>query len=314
MAGIELAREYYELYGRKMLEESFPALLPYVACGICGSGSECFGYDDEVSRDHDMEPGFCIFLPSENVVDRRTAFLLERAYTKLPKEYGGLRRSLVHPAGGNRKGVLRTAEFFRDRCGSADGVLTAGQWFRTPEQALAEAVNGEIFYDGYGEVSRIRKNLAFFPEDVRLKKLAGELFIMEQAGRYNYPRCIAHGETGAAQLAVIEYAKSAMHVIFLLNRVYMPFYKWRFRALRSLSVLSSAADVLEELLTTDNADPQKKRQMMESVDCAIIEELGKQALSDEAGNEPGAHAYAVNGRIRDGEIRNLHILAALQEE
>ena len=83
MKGLELSRSYFENFGRTMLEE-FPDILPKIAAGLCGSGSECFGFDDDISRDHDFEPGFCIFLPSEETVDRRSAFLLERAYSKLP--------------------------------------------------------------------------------------------------------------------------------------------------------------------------------------------------------------------------------------
>ena len=74
MKGLEIARAYYEEYGEPMLRERFPALMPFVAAGLTGSGSECWGFDDEVSRDHDFEPGFCLFLPGEDVVDRRTAF------------------------------------------------------------------------------------------------------------------------------------------------------------------------------------------------------------------------------------------------
>ena len=66
-----------------MLKEQFPEVLPYLAAGLTGSGSECFGFDDEVSRDHDFEPGFCIFIPNDTVPERRDAFLLERAYAKL---------------------------------------------------------------------------------------------------------------------------------------------------------------------------------------------------------------------------------------
>ena len=56
--GLELARAYYEQYGRPMLEKEFPDVLDRIAAGLCGHGSECFGYDDAVSRDHDFEPGF----------------------------------------------------------------------------------------------------------------------------------------------------------------------------------------------------------------------------------------------------------------
>ena len=95
MQGIELSRKYFEEYGLPMLEEQFPDLLPFVAAGLTGSGSECFGYDDEISADHDYEPGFCLFLPDESVVDRRSAFLLERAYAKLPKEFMGFSRPMI---------------------------------------------------------------------------------------------------------------------------------------------------------------------------------------------------------------------------
>ena len=98
--GLELSRACFEAYGRPMLERQFPDLLPHVAAGLFGSGSECFGYDDEISRDHDFEPGFMLLLPGEDVVDRRTAFLLERAYAKLPREFMGLRRGLMGPVGG----------------------------------------------------------------------------------------------------------------------------------------------------------------------------------------------------------------------
>ena len=80
MKGLEIAKAFYKEYGEPMLRDRFPSLIPYLAVGLMGRGSECFGFDDEVSRDHDFEPGFCIFLPGEDVVDRRTEFLLERAY------------------------------------------------------------------------------------------------------------------------------------------------------------------------------------------------------------------------------------------
>ena len=232
MNGLELARAYYEAYGAPMLRERFPELLPVIAVGLCGSGSECWGYDDLVSRDHDFEPGFCLFLPDEDTVDRRTAFLLERAYAALPKAFEGFIRSRINPVGGGRHGVIRRADFFRDRCGSPDGALTVEGWLTTPEELLAEALNGEVFFDGDGAFTRIRARLADMPEDVRRKKLAGRLILMKQAGIYNYPRILAHGEAGAAQLAIHAFADAAMRAVFLLNRRPMPYYKWSFRAMR----------------------------------------------------------------------------------
>ena len=310
MNGIDLSREYYEQYGRLMLEKQFPELLPYLACGVCGSGSESFGYDDEISRDHDYEPGFIIFLPGEDRVDRRSAFLLERAYAKLPKEYKGLKRSLMAPAGGRRRGVLRTAEFFVDKCGAPDGVLNTVQWLRVPEHALAEAVNGALFSDSYGEVTRIRERLAFWPEDIARKKLAGAVYLMGQAGEYNYPRCLAHGESGAAQLAVQEFVDCAMEAVFLLNRQYRPYYKWRFRALRQLSVLSEEAERFEYLLITDNAQSaEEKRKVIQRITEDILEEIQRQGWVQDC-RDAGTCAMKLNDSVQDAQIRSLHILAA----
>ncbi len=313
MKGLEICKAYFETYGLPMLRDEFPELLPLVAAGLAGSGSECLGYDDETSRDHDFGPGFCLFLPGEDLVDRRTAFLLERAYARLPREFMGLRRSLVSPVGGDRTGVLRTAEFFTEKTGSPDGSLSLRQWFTVPEQSLAEAVNGEIWHDGSGEVTRIRQRLAFYPEDIRLKKLAGQLLLMAQSGQYNYRRCLAHGETGAAQLAVCEFVRSTSSVLFLLNRRYQPYYKWTFRALRELPLLSILAELLEYLLTTDNSPDlaEAKYDVIESIASDVIEALQDQGLTDAICGDLEKHAYSVNDHIADAEIRNLHVLAGV---
>ena len=313
MKGLELARAYYKEYGEPMLREKFPELLPLLAAGLAGSGSECWGFDDEISRDHDFEPGFCLFLPGEEVVDRKAAFALERAYAALPREFMGLRRSLVSPVGGARHGVIRTADFMRDKVGAPDGELSLTQWLYLPDYSLAEAVNGEIFMDGYGEVTAIRERLRQRPEDVRLKKLAGNLLLMAQSGQYNYRRCLAHGETGAAQLAAVEFVKSSMAAVFLLNEEYQPYYKWSFRAMRGLPKLSLTAELLEYLLTTDN-EPEtsaEKSRVIEGIAEDIIGELRAQGLTQADCADLEKHAYSVNDHIADGQIRNMHVLAAV---
>ena len=294
-----------------MLREQFAALLPHLAAGLLGSGSECFGFDDAVSRDHDFEPGFCIFLPGEDVVDRRAGFQLERAYAKLPREFEGVSRPVLLPVGGARRGVLRTGEFFTEKVGAPDGALTLGQWLSLPEQTLAEATNGEVYFDNAGELSAIRERLAYFPEDVRLKRLAGHLLLMAQSGQYNYARCLAHGEPAAAQMAVGEFVKSALSAVFLLNRRYQPYYKWSFRALRGLPLLSELAAPLEALLTTDNAAPAEKSDTIERVAAAVIDALQAQDLTQAVCGDLEKHAYSVNDRVSDGDLRNAHVLAAV---
>lgn len=312
MRGLELARAYWEAHGEPMLRAQFPELMPLVAAGLFGSGSECFGYDDEVSRDHDFEPGFMLLLPGEDVVDRRAAFLLERAYAKLPAEFMGFSRSRIAPVGGARHGVMRAADFFSQKVGAPDGTLTLRQWLTVPEHALAEAVNGAVFYDGSGDVSAIRRRLSAYPADVRKKRLAGQLLLMGQAGQYNYPRCLRHGETGAAQLAVVEFVRSAMNAVFLLNGVYQPYYKWAFRAMRELPKFSLLAELMEYLLTTDNDGDlaEAKREVIEGMAADVIAELRRQGLTRADCGDLEKHAWSVNDGVEDAGVRNLHVLAA----
>ena len=313
MNGLELSRAFYESYGAPLLHEQFPEQEGLVAVGLLGSGSECLGFDDEVSQDHDFEPGFCLLLPGEDVIDRRTAFLLERAYAKLPKAFMGFKRSAVAPVGGARHGVLRTADFFTEKVGAPDGILTMDQWLKLPQQALLEATAGEIFRDDLGEVTAIRTALSAMPKDVRRKRLAGHLLVMAQAGQYNYLRCLKHGEPAAGQLAVNEFVKSCIEVVFLLNKAYAPYYKWSFRALRQLPKLSLTAETLEYLLTTgnDRSLAESKYDMIESTASDIIDELQTQGLTKAICGDLEKHAYSVNDGIEDGDVRNLNIFYAI---
>ena len=313
MKGLEISQAYFDTYGMPMLQERFEELLSHVAAGLFGSGSECFGFDDEVSRDHDFDPGFMLLLPGEDVVDRKQAFALERAYAALPKEFAGIERPMMAPVGGTRRGVMRLADFFTEKTGSATGDLNADQWLAIPSHSLAEAVNGVVFFDGSGELTKIRTRLTRYPEDIRRKKLAGHLLLAAQAGQYNYLRCLRRGETAAAQLAVITFSQSVMEAVFLLNNVYQPFYKWRFRAMRALPKLSLTAELLEYLITTNNDTElaRDKHEVIKDIATDLVDELNEQGLTKATCGDLEKHAYSVNDSIADSNIRNRHILAGV---
>ena len=317
MTGLELSRAYWETYGRDMLEKDFPGTANYIAVGLCGSGSECLGFDDEISRDHDFEPGFCLFLPGEEIIDRKESFRLERAYMKLPQEFLGFHRARLSPVGGNRHGVIRMEDFLKEKTGTADGRLTVRQWLTVPEQNLLEATCGEIWRDDSGRFTAIRESLAAFPEDIRLRKLSGELLLMKQSGQYNFRRCLEHGETGGALLAVGEFVRAGMHALFLLSSVYMPYYKWSFRALRTLGEKRSLqAGMLEQLLK-GNAEPEdleEREILIAEIADQVVEELQEKNLTDASCGDMEQHAYSVADRIQDAEIRNMHILAGVSRE
>lgn len=310
MKGLELSKKYYEEHGKLMLQEQFPEIEHLIAVGLVGSGSDCYGYDDNISHDHDFEPGFCLFVPDESIIDEKTFFNLERAYSKLPKEFCGYKRSLVKPVGGSRNGVFRTKNFYNKKIGSPDGELTYEQWFSLPDYALAEATNGEIFKDDLGEFTEIRNKLKNMPDDIVLKKLAGNLLIMAQSGQYNYPRILNRGETASAQLSLFEFSNATMKCYFLLSGKYMPYYKWQFRALRDLPNGEFIADSLEFLISTDNGTENAniKNEIINSVAEEIINILRQKGITKATCNDLEKHAYSVNDFIKNGDLRNTHIL------
>ena len=308
MTGLELSRGFFRDYGLPMLRESFPHLLPYLAAGFVGSGSERYGFDDEVSRDHDFEPGFSLYLPGEDVVSRKDAFLLERAYAKLPNEYRGHQRERLSPVGGSRNGPVRTRDFYLAKVGTPDGSLTPDEWLRIPDYVLAEAVNGEVFFDEYGEFSAIRKRLFDMPEDVRIKRIAGNLLLMAQSGQYNFARCLLHGEPEAAMLACNEFVLASLKCIFLLHRRYMPYYKWSFRSLRRIPGTEQIFKALSMILHCPGAE---KQMHIETAAQLVCEELRSQSLTVLSGAELERIAYSVNDSVRDNYVRTLDIFAGV---
>ena len=309
MRGLEISERFYREYGERLIAELFPEYKDRIAAGLVGEGSECFGFDDEISRDHDFEAGFCLWITEED--ERLFGFKLERAYAKLPKEFMGLKRETLSPVGGNRRGVMTIESFYRKFIGSAGVPESLKHWLFLSPEMLATATNGKVFSDPSGNFSQIREALKKgYPRDVRLKKLAAHLALAGQAGQYNYERLIARGETGAAQLAIFEFVKNVLSAVFLLNNRYQPFYKWTYMAMRKLPKLSDLETSLSGLTELGNsaAEASGKIEIIEGVCAELIAELKAQNLTDAVCNNLETHAYSVTDKIDDNELRNMHVM------
>ena len=305
MRGLDEARLFYEQQGRAMLRERFGEVEGRIAVGLAGHGSQCFGFDDAVSRDHDFDRGFCLWLTDED--DARFGVALARAY----RELCGRSTSAQSMMAESGLGVRRISDFYRRYTGSAGAPESWQQWLSLPSWALAEATNGEVWRDDLGAFSAVRETLQKgMPEDVRRKKLAARVITMAQAGQYNYPRCLSHGEAGAAMLALTEFVRAAMETIFLLNRRHMPYYKWSLRAMRTLPLLADMAEPLEFLLTGENGGEADglKLQLVEDICASVLRELKEQGLTSGSGAYLEAHAFEIQRRIENGAIRALHIM------
>ncbi len=312
MQGIEISKEFYLKYGKPMLSEQFGDVIDSIAVGLAGDGSECFGFDDDISRDHDFEAGFCLWITEKD--EEKFGFKLERAYAKLPKEFMGLRRSMLSPVGGNRHGVITVENFYRRFLGATDAPDTVERWLYTPSYSLAAASNGEVFCDNLGAFTAVREKLLHgYPEDIRKKKIAAHLIFMAQSGQYNYSRCLLREENGAAQLAIFEFVKHSISVIYLLNNKYEPFYKWAYRGMRELPILCNIGDALQGLTELDNmpSNAEIKQAVIEDISMMIIGELQNQNLTKAICGDLEKHAYSVADSINNGALRNMHIMEGI---
>ncbi len=312
MQGIDISREFYLQYGKPMLQEQFPNVIDRIAVGLAGEGSECLGFDDDISRDHDFDAGFCLWITAED--EEKFGFRLERAYSKLPQEFIGLRRSILSPVGGNRHGVIIIENFYKRFLGDINAPDSIERWLYTPSHSLLSASNGEVFKDDLGVFSAVRNELLKgYPEDIRRKKLAGHVVMMAQSGQYNYPRCVSRGEYGASQLAIFEYVKHAISAIYLLNNAYEPFYKWAYRGLSRLQILGHIGDALQGLTELDNSaqNAKVKQEVIEDIALLLIKEFQSQGLTKATCVDLEKHAYSILDSVKDGNLRNMHIMEGI---
>ncbi|MDD6800443.1 MAG: DUF4037 domain-containing protein [Firmicutes bacterium] len=312
MQGLELSEKFYLDFGKPMIESEFSEYSGRIAVGLVGEGSECFGYDDDISTDHDFDPGFCIWISHSDY--ESFGFQLERAYARLPKDYIGFRRNSLNPSGGKRRGVFTTDGFYSRFLGSSQAPESLMHWLYIPSHSLACASNGKVFRDDNGEFSGIREKLKKgYPEDVRLKKLAAHTALMAQSGLYNYERCVRRGEAGAAQLAVHEFVRHTISVIYLLNNAYEPFYKWAYRGMRGFVGYSMFEHPLVRLTTLANSpsEVEFKLKTMEEISHTISERFIEQNISDSPSSQLELHAASISKNIKDTNLRNMHIMEGI---
>lgn len=277
------------------------------AAGLSGQGSECLGLDDEVSRDHDFGPGFCIWLSDEDF--ERYGEELQAAYRELPREFLGFTR-LDSGKGAQRTGVMRTSDFYRYYIGCPGAPETAMKWVRIQEHFLATCTSGEVFEDSLGEFSAIRNALLpCYPEDIRKKKLAARAASMAQSGQYNYYRMMRRGDVFGARLALGEFLNASLSMLYLLNFRYEPFYKWQFAGAEGLVAMGEAMPYLKDIASgSTRRDDVSIANDIEAVCAIAVKELELQGLTEARGDYMEPHAYSIMEHISDETVRNLHVM------
>jgi len=275
--GLDICRKYYEEVGAPMIHSMFEKYESRIAVGLVGEGSDCFGFDDELSRDHDWGPGFCMWV--DDVTYDAIGKELQEAYENLPAEFMGYRRMTTREAEG-RLGVIKVKDFYSKLLHLENGIpRTEAEWLSVAEEDLAASTNGAIFRDDEGIFFSIRNTLLnYYPEKVFRRKLAYEIVRMAQTGQYNFKRCLDRNDkvTGAMYLA--EFMEHTLKVLFLLNRKYVPYKKWMMKyAATKLQILPEITDILRAIVDMDINDDNVPGSI-EIIANLILNELKNQGL------------------------------------
>ena len=312
MQGLELSRLFYERCARPLFRRELPEFLEQAAFGLVGEGSECFGFDDAVSRDHDWGPGFCLWLPAGEWETWRER--VEPLLARMPETFEGFPTRMAPERRMGRVGPLVIEDFYGKFIGMTQPPQNWKQWRAIPEHFLAVSTNGEVFADERGLFTAFREALlGFYPEDVRLKKIAARCMGMAQAGQYNLLRSLRRGETVTAMLSTARFAEQAISMAFLLNRRFMPFYKWAYRGVETLPVLG--AETASCITTLSSVDwrlgaraEDRVGEIVEELCVAVADRLRREGLSDAEGAWLLEHGPSVQRRITTPELLQMPVM------
>ncbi len=248
---IARSRAFYEDYLKPLIETVCPEAMNYIAAGYAGEGSEHFGFDDDYSRDHDFADGCCIWIPA--VQAPVFGLALQDMYRAAYKKCFGKEPDLSML----RQGVLEIDDYFERLTGIGQITMRyyakgiSDHLFLMDDEQLAgiaAAVNGGLFYDGEGTMTKLRAYfLEEMPEEFRRRKLATLTHLFSQAGQYNYLRSMRRADYVTARMYEARAVRTMLQIVFYLNRQYPPYLKLLRRGVAGLPLLPEVGDIAEAI-------------------------------------------------------------------
>lgn len=295
-------------------------LLDKVSIGLVGAGSECYGYDDKISADHDWGIGFCIWMDSRDyeefgkeIYEKYVKFLNR----KLSDGDLKMRIRRAEESFPRRIGPLDYEKFYQAIFADFTYPKTYGQWLSVRESDLSMATNGSVFIDNNKSFSSIREHLlAYYPEDILYKKLSYHVFFLGQMIQYNFFRALDRGEFTTARRIYHLSLDHLISIVFILNREYRPYYKWELRKLRELKTLGREVyDLISNIAFASSRDSLVlKREYDEKVKSEYFPII-VQIMEELKGREISCESYSLieyskvcHDRIKDESLRATDIM------
>jgi hypothetical protein len=299
MNTLSACRKLFEQHGHPILSEAFPEIMDTIAAARIGGGSDVLGANDKYSRDGDWGATFDLFLPDVEYAEFGQS-IREVLQESLPPYFEGFPTA---SGGGPKIGVYSLRGYLRERLGLSHFPETQTQWLKVPESALCGFTNGEVFFCPSGQLTEIRRKYeSYYPSDVWKVHIARAVYTCWFYGENSYgPRLARRGDQLTAMVARGVFCRSAMQLVFLLNREYAPYWKWLHWRFVALPKYASPMDpMLHRIVLSDDLEEQ----------AAIIEDVCvylKDAIRNSGVVEEGARmeymgAYDIMRTLGDPEL------------
>jgi hypothetical protein len=220
-----------------ILAEAYPNLR--YSAALIGYGSEVLGYDTARSTDHEWGPRL-LLLVSEDDYARHAEAIHALLGRRLPPTFRGFSTHFGPPA---PDGVQHPAPHTSGSIAHKIPVyplhgllthwlganpfaeLTAIDWLLMPQQKLLEVTAGRVFHDGLGELTPVRKTLAWYPPAVWRYLLAAQWQRISQQEAFVGRAGEVGDELGSVLVAGM-LVRDVMGLCFLMERRYAPYSKW----------------------------------------------------------------------------------------
>lgn len=222
---IDESRDFWGEVVLPLLQAHFPAEAAQMAAGFFGYGSEVLRLDDEYSTDHHFGLRVNILLP-QALMQAKGLEIEDTLAAHLPQHWRGreLREGYTRT-----KGVALASldHHLRSTIGLDHPPLTMAEWLQIPEEDITHIVAGEVWHDPSQQFSTIRTTLlAYYPEPVRLRRLAHWSRYFSGMGVYALKRALLRNNTLYASTTFARSLRWGVQMAFMLDRTYYPYDKW----------------------------------------------------------------------------------------
>jgi hypothetical protein len=269
----DVSREFFREVVLPLLERDLPEVAQHTAFGIFGLGSEAYGLDDELSRDHHWGLRIDAMMPAPLFTARRDA-LLELIRCGVPPTYRGYSLRAGHLAGA---GVAPDSlpAFLTRTLGIDHPPETFAEWLAIPEEDIVHVTNGSVWHDPDAQFTAVRRVFkSHYPEPVRLRRIAHWCRYFSGMGTYALKRAILRDNTFYAATRFAVAIRLGVQLAFLLDRVYFPYDKWLMAAFAQLprlyAPLSPLVDEAVQLSTPWERKLELLDRMAEILDGTMV--------------------------------------------